>query len=45
MAPPDLGTTRQSDPWLLVATTNPGKFAEFADLLTGLPVKLRSLSE
>ena len=32
-------------PQLLVATRNPGKIGEFAQMLTGLPVELRALSE
>lgn len=34
-----------SSPDLLIATTNPGKFGEFAALLAGVPVRLHALAE
>ncbi len=39
------GAARSPSPILLIATTNPGKFREFSELLGDLPVCLKSLAE
>jgi XTP/dITP diphosphohydrolase len=42
---PDQRAPDDSRPPLLIATTNTGKFREFAELLGGLPIALKSLAE
>jgi XTP/dITP diphosphohydrolase len=40
-----IATVHSPAPILLVATTNPGKLREFAELLDGVPVAVQSLAE
>lgn len=45
MPVPERQATDDPRPTLLIATTNPGKFREFTDLLGGLPIRLKSLAD